>query len=180
MQTKRTSASSKELKFRYPFAWMVEIGFCAGVIGSIAETVFTTIVRALHVSPVNREMAIGYFLTHSIGVLGWCVGFLVHVVVGGILGWLYVFGFIKLIRPDWVTGMIYGFCIWFVTGLLVVSMIPGVDFVVPQQSRVVDPLWINYGLNTVYAIGASHILFGGVLGGVFQIACKKRFGDCDQ
>jgi hypothetical protein len=144
------------------------IGFLCGALAAVGETIFTSITHVLKISPIEHEMAIGYTIVHSVGVSSWLVGFLVHLAGGGFLGCLFVLISGRLQWRGVLFGVLFGFCFWYLSGLLVVSAMPGLDFVIPQQATRPDPLWTNYGQCTFYVVAMSHLLFGGVVGKLVQ------------
>src|SRR5688572_672682 len=67
--------------------------FKAGMVGAFAMTALMVIARALDVTTLNIEMALGTLLTQRIHAGSWILGFIMHIIIGGLLAQLYAFGF---------------------------------------------------------------------------------------
>jgi len=145
--------------------------FKAGILGAFAMTVLMVFARALNVTTLNIEMALGSMLTRQIGAISWMLGFMMYLLVGGLLAQLYAFGFEFLTErtSPWIGA---GFS-------LVHASIAGVTMFALGSIHPLmrnngelpapGPFAINYGTLTAVAFVAVHLVYGSWVGSLYTM-----------
>jgi hypothetical protein len=109
--------------------------FGAGIIGAVAMSIIMAMARAMGI-PVSLEKLLGTLLGGPSSLTTWGMGFLMHLVAGGLFGLLYAVGFEYTAQhANWLVGPLLGV----VHGVLVGIFMAQVDV------RVVIGLHIFYG-----------------------------------
>jgi hypothetical protein len=145
--------------------------FKAGMLGALAITVLMVIARAFDVTTLNIEMALGSMLTQQISASSWMLGFIMHIILGGLLAQLYAFGFefltertsawigagFSLIHSS-IAGMVM-----FVLGSIHPLMRNHGELLAP------GPFAINYGTLTAVAFVGLHLVYGSWVGSSYSM-----------
>jgi hypothetical protein len=143
----------------------------AGALGAAGMTVLMVIARALGVTTLNIEMALGSMLTQQIGAGSWLLGFIFHLAIGGLLAQLYVAGF-EFLAEDangWI-GAGFGAIHASIAGL--VMFLLGSIHPLMRNDGVLQapgPFAINYGALTALAFVALHLVYGGWVGSMYAM-----------
>jgi len=82
--------------------------FAAGVMGALVMSLIMTIARGLGMQ-VNMEMMLGTMLGGPLSPTKWIIGFIMHLIIGGLLALLYAVGFEYITRrAGWAIGLGFG------------------------------------------------------------------------
>jgi hypothetical protein len=143
----------------------------AGALGAVAMTVLMIIARALGVTILNIEMALGSLVTGKIGAGSWILGFLMHLLVGGLLAQLYAVGFEFLTEraSPWIGA---GFSLIHTSFAAVAMFLIGSIHPLMRNNGVLPapgPFAINYGTFTAVAFVALHVVYGSWVGSVYSM-----------
>jgi hypothetical protein len=138
----------------------------AGALGALAMTVLMVIARALGMTTLNIEMALGSLLTRQIGAGSWILGLMMHLAIGGLLAQLYAFGFEFLTEraSAWI-GAGFSLIHSAIAGLLMFWL--GSIHPLMRSNGVITapgPFAIEYGTLTAVAFVALHLVYGAWLG----------------
>src|SRR4030042_6578537 len=88
----------------------MRVGFAvlAGVIGGAVMVALVVIARALGLTELNLAMIWGSMFTREISSGTWVLGFVIHLVVSGLIALIYAAVFEAIRGSNWVTGLIGG------------------------------------------------------------------------
>jgi hypothetical protein len=145
--------------------------FKAGMLGALAMTVLMVIARALGVTTLNLEMALGSLLTGQIGAGSWMLGLIMHLIVGGLLAQVYAFGFdfVAERSSGWIGA---GFSLIHTSFAGVVLFLLGSIHPLMRNNGVLPapgPFAINYGALTAVAFVALHLVYGAWVGTLYSM-----------
>jgi hypothetical protein len=145
----------------------------AGVVGALAITLVTSLLRAMGM-PINFEMMVGSMLTATIGLSTWLLGFLIHLFTGAIFGILYSAVFQRWTRrADATTGVGLGAVHALFSGLAL-GMLPAVHPLVPEQMAAPGIFLAQLGAGGVIVYIGLHLLFGAVVGAMYAAEHRGR------
>lgn len=140
--------------------------FLAGVMGGVATTVLLAIVRGAGV-PVNLEEVMGSMITGSLGPSAFSVGFILHLVLSGLIGLLYAAGFeYGTRRADWLTGVAFSLVHTLLAGLFTI-VLPLVHPLMPTQVPPPGPFMAGLGLTGVAVFILIHLVYGAIVGAIY-------------
>jgi hypothetical protein len=143
----------------------------AGALGALAMTILMVIARALGMTTLNIEMALGSLLTQQIGAFSWILGLLMHVAIGGFLAQLYAFGFEFLTeRANAWIGAGFSVVHSSFAGLLMFWL--GSIHPLMRNNGVITapgPFAIEYGTLTAVAFIALHLVYGAGVGYLYTL-----------
>jgi hypothetical protein len=138
----------------------------AGVLGALGMTVLMVIARALGLTSLNIEMALGSLLTQRVGAVSWILGLMIHLAVGALLAQIYAFGFDFLTeRASAGIGAGFGAIHSAFAGLLMFWL--GSIHPLMRNNGVIPapgPFAISYGTLTAVAFIAVHLVYGACVG----------------
>jgi hypothetical protein len=145
--------------------------FKAGMVGALAMTALMVMARALDVTTLNIEMALGTFLTQRINAGSWILGFMMHMIIGGLLAQLYAFGFEFLTERA---------SVWIGAGFsLIHASIAGVAMFVlgsihplmrnSGELPAPGPFAITYGTLTALVFVGLHLVYGSWVGSLYSM-----------
>jgi hypothetical protein len=125
--------------------------FGAGVIGAVAMSIIMAIARVMGI-PVSLERLLGRLLGGPSSLTTWGMGFLMHLVAGGIFGLLYAVGFEYAAQhANWLVGPVLGV----VHGVFVGILMAQVD---------------------VRVVIGVHIFYGAIVGALYGPAAHQALG----
>lgn len=144
----------------------IKRAFFAGVNAAFIVTVLMAVGRAAGLD-ANFEMLLGTFFGGRPGAGTWFLGFLEHLVAGGLLGIGYIFVMRRLLhRVDWRVGAGIGVLHAVVAGFLL-SQILRLHPLVPNELAQPGMYLSNIGTIGVIAFFLVHAIFGGFIGGMY-------------
>ena len=146
---------------RYPVA------FLSGVIGAIVVTGVMLLGRALGINHMSIEMLLGTLVTGRSDYGSWLVGFLWHLVNGGVFALFYAGIFQWLGRYGSTLGMEIGVVHWLASGLLI-GLTAAVNPFVPSLLASPGFYAANYGPGSVLVLFVAHLAFGAVVGSMYR------------
>lgn len=126
--------------------------FVAGVIGAVVMSLIMMWLRAVGVE-INLELR----LAALIGLRIWLVGFVLYLIIGGVLALAYAVGFEWILNQAGVgAGLLLGACHTIFAGF-VWSVLGGPG-----------PFWFGLGAAGIGALFGLHMLFGAIVGGLYR------------
>jgi hypothetical protein len=145
--------------------------FKAGVLGAVAMTVLMAVARALGVTTLNIEMALGSMLTRQINAGSWVLGLMMHLLIGGLLAQLYAFGFHFLTERAgrWIGA---GFSLIHASIAGLALFLLGSVHPLMRNSGAIPapgPFAIEYGALTAVAFVALHVVYGAWVGSLYSV-----------
>jgi len=154
--------------------------FKAGVLGTLVMTVLMAIARAAGVTALNIEMILGSMLTRHINAVSWMLGFMMWLLVGGIVAQLYAFGF------EYVTdganmwrGAAFSLAHASLAGIMVFAL-GSLHPLMRNNGGLLSPgpFAINYGTLTAVVFIGLHLVYGSWVGSLYST--KQRVGEIDE
>jgi hypothetical protein len=149
--------------------------FGAGVLGAVVMTVIMAMARAMGM-PVNLEMILGTMMGGPPSAAKWVMGFIMHLMAGGIFGLIYAVGFEYLThRADWLVGMGFGFIHSLFAGLFMAIM-PAMHPLIPEQMPAPGAFMSNLGMMGVIAEIMLHLIYGAIVGAMYGPVLHRPVG----
>jgi len=141
----------------------------AGFRGAAAMTVLMVVLRTLGVSSMNLETMLGSMVTSTPDFGSWGLGFLIHLIAGGVFGIVYGFIMESLGRTGWSVGVGIAAVHSVLSGLalpLIGAMHPLV-----RSGRMAAPglFASSLGGTAVVLFIALHLLFGAIVGSYYVV-----------
>lgn len=141
--------------------------FYAGVIGGIIMSLLMALVRMMGM-PVNIGMTLGTMFGLAPGVGTWLLGFIIHLVLSGLIGLLYGVGFeyISHRAGVWIG---FGFAlIHTVIAGFFFGLLPAIHPMMPEVINSPGIFLSNLGSAGVVGFFILHLTFGGVVGAIYK------------
>lgn len=140
--------------------------FAAGVLGAFILTVLMAIGRVSGLDVFNIELVLGSMLTRTLNPGTWMLGFIWHLINGGIFACIYAFGFRTLNRASASLGTGFGFIHWLFAGLAA-GLLPVLHPLVPGEFSVPGYFLANLGPMSFIGFLIAHLIFGAVVGWIY-------------
>ncbi|MDA0989235.1 MAG: hypothetical protein O3A51_00605 [Verrucomicrobia bacterium] len=136
----------------------ISTGLLAGLVATVALSAMMIVQGMLGVMPgLNVAAMVGAMIGSSTAV-GWIIHFLVHTIVGGV-GFAVLFDLIPGGSAS-VKGIVYGIAAWLILMFIIMPM-AGVGI-----------FGLELGVMAPVMVLVLHIIFGAVLGLVYQMRAK--------
>jgi hypothetical protein len=153
--------------------------FGAGVAGAVVMSIIMAMARAMAM-PVNLEMMLGTMMGGPPSLANWIMGFIIHLVAGGIFALIYAAGFEYLThRADWLVGVGFGVIHSLFAGLLMAVM-PAMHPLIPEALPAPGAFMLNLGLMGVLAEIILHLIYGAVVGAMYGPMIPRPVGPSAQ
>jgi hypothetical protein len=148
--------------------------FLAGVVGGAAMSAIITLVRTMGIMDVNLSMMEGSMITANTGVGTWILGFMMHLIISGLIALAYAAGFEYLThRAGWQIGV--GFLL--IDSLIadmVFGLVPMMHPLVPDQMPAPGIFMSSKGLMGVIAFFMLHAIYGAIVGAMYHPIQTER------
>jgi hypothetical protein len=143
--------------------------FWAGVTGALVMTIIMALARFGGMD-FNLEMILGTWFGLDPGVGTWLFGLVVHLAIGGVIGLIYGAGFeYWLHRSRWSTGVGLSVIHLVIAGIIIGGL-PAVHPLIPEVLMAPGPFLVNFGLSGVVAFIALHLIYGGIVGSMYEVS----------
>ncbi len=148
------------------------LAFWAGVIGAAVMVLGMWIARALDLTGFNFGYFWGSLFTGTTTVASWILGFIITLILGGLIALIYAAVFEAIGRSSWGWGVLGG-VVHLIIGGLVIGWISLVHPAIPQA--IADPGYYtgNFGWPSVFAFSILHLVFGAIVGGMYYPIHKQ-------
>ncbi|MDP9310480.1 MAG: hypothetical protein M3R24_06265 [Chloroflexota bacterium] len=148
--------------------------FFAGVVGGAAMTAVITLVRVMGIMDVNLSMMEGSMITAAVGLGTWLLGFVMHLMISGLIALAYAAGFEHVThRAGWHIGVGFSLIHSLIAGLMFGTM-PTIHPLVPDQMPAPGMFMSNKGLMGVLAFFMLHALYGAIVGAMYHVVHTAR------
>ncbi len=142
--------------------------FMAGVVGGAVMTAIITLVRVMGIMDVNLSMMMGSMVAASTGAGVWLVGFVMHLIISGLIAVVYAAGFEYVThRAGWVVGIAFSLIHIVIAGM-VFGMVPRMHPLMPDQMPAPGAFMSNKGVMGVLAFTMLHMIYGAIVGGLYR------------
>jgi hypothetical protein len=148
------------------------LAFWAGVIGAAVMVLGMWISRVLGGTEFNFGLWWGSMITGTTTGWTWLLGFLIHLIIGGLVALAFAAVFESLRRSNWWLGLAGGAVFAALAGL-VVGALSQVHPAIPNA--VSDPGYYtaNYGLPSIITFFAVYLIYG-IIVGVMYVPTRIR------
>lgn len=148
------------------------MAFWAGVIGAAVMVLGMWIARAAGATGFNFGYFWGSMLTGTTTGGTWILGFVITVILGGLIALIYAAAFEALGRSNWGLGLLGG-VVHLIIGGVLIGWISMVHPAIPQA--ISDPGYFtaNYGSGSVVSFAILHLIYGAIVGSTY-IPLHKR------
>lgn len=139
--------------------------FWAGVIGGIVMVILMWMARTFMGMQIDLPMMLGtMFLPMGMGA--WIMGFIMHLIISGIIGLIYAWGFEHLThKAGWAVGVGFGFIHSIVAGIFM-GMVPAIHPRIPPMSAP-GYFLLNMGMMGLIGLFVMHLIYGAIVGGMY-------------
>lgn len=142
--------------------------FVAGIVGGVAMSGVMWIGRTFLGMDVNLSMMLGTMVVQPPGAVAWSVGFLMHLMISGLIALLYAWGFEHVThRGGWLVGVGFSLLHSIGTGLFM-GMVPAIHPMIRAGQMPAPGLFMaNKGAMYVVALFMLHAIYGAVVGAMY-------------
>jgi hypothetical protein len=148
------------------------LAFWAGVIGAAVMVLGMWIARMAGGTGFNFGYWWGSLVTGTTTVGSWWIGFVIHLVIGGLVGLLFAAVFEAIGRSNWLLGLLGG-VVFAVTGGLVLEWIslvhPAIPGVIPNPGY----FTATWGAGSVVTFWIVSLIYGAIVGGMYVPLHRK-------
>jgi hypothetical protein len=148
------------------------LAFWAGVIGAAVMVLGMWISRVLGGTEFNFGLWWGSMITGTTTGGTWLLGFIIHLVIGGLVAFAFAAVFESLRRSNWWLGLIGGAIFAAIAGL-VVGWLSQVHPAIPQAISNPGYYTANYGVGSIITFCAVYLVYG-ILVGVMYVPTRMR------
>ncbi len=144
------------------------LAFLAGALGGLIVMLLLAVARLVNLTSLDLAMIVGSMFTQNVSVGTWILGFVLNLIVTGLIGMLYGLILSRVWGPaDWWHGLVIAIP-HLILGGLFLGLLPGFHPVVPE--RIADPGYFgaDYGAWTVILFILSHLVYGVIVGAVYH------------
>ncbi len=156
-----------ELAFGANILW----GGIAGMIGALIITIITYLLKAGG-SQLDIPYLVGsYFVDIANKAKVYAAGIILHIIIGGIWGMLYILTIAGLgIQPEWAVGFLWGFAQGIIVGVMMGTITQSHPYM-GDGKAIPDPgiLGSNWSNAMPYLILGIHVIFGVVTLYTYQL-----------
>lgn len=140
--------------------------FVAGVVGGAVMSALMWMGRLMGM-PANLEMMLGTMLGMAPGLMTWVIGFVMHLIISGLIALIYGWAFERLThRAGWMIGAGFG-VIHAIIGGFAMGMMPAIHPMMPQPMQPPGAFMSNMGTMGVVAEFVLHMVYGAVVGAMY-------------
>ncbi|MFU8803601.1 MAG: hypothetical protein ACNA8W_07325 [Bradymonadaceae bacterium] len=141
--------------------------FLAGVIAGIVMSILMALGRAVGI-PLAAEMMLGTMFGLPMGAVGtWVFGFVMHLIVSGLIALLYAVGFERVThRAGWGVGAAFSLVHILIAGI-VMAMMPLIHPMIPTPMGAPGFLMFNMGAAAAILFIVEHVIYGALVGGIY-------------
>lgn len=141
--------------------------FVIGMLGSTVMTLVMALARGMDLN-VNISMMLGTMFGIQPGTGAWLLGFVVHLIMGGLFALIYSAGFEYRIHHAGIrTGMGYAVIHAFIAGFFL-GFLPALHPLMPQSVAAPGFYMANLGWAGPVGFFLIHLIFGAVVGGMYH------------
>ncbi|NUQ20920.1 MAG: hypothetical protein HOQ09_08155 [Gemmatimonadaceae bacterium] len=154
--------------------------FVAGMIGGAAMSAMMWMGRTLMGMDVNLSMMLGTMFVQPPGAVAWIVGFMMHLIISGLIALLYAWGFEHVThRAGWLVGV--GFLLIHSIGTgLFMGMVPAMHPMIRSGQMPAPGFFMaNKGAMYVVMLFVLHAVYGAIVGAMYTPIVHAQDGAVD-
>ena len=142
------------------------LAFWAGVIGAAVMVLGLWIARMVGATEFNFGYWWGSMFLGDVSGAAWFLGFVIHLLIGGLVGLALAAAFEAIGRSNWWLGAIGGGVLAVIAGL-VVGGLSGVHPAVPDTIRDPGYFTANFGTPSVITFVLLYLIYGAIVGSMY-------------
>ncbi len=140
--------------------------FGAGVVGGVVMTILMWMARTFMGMHMNLSMMEGTMLVQPPGPTAWIVGFIMHLIISGLIALLYAWAFEHVThRAGAAVGAGFGLIHAVIAGFAM-GMVPAIHPLIPQMMPAPGAFLSNIP-GGVIALFVLHLVYGAVVGAIY-------------
>jgi hypothetical protein len=150
------------------------------MVGGAVMTVLMFMGRMMGMTAMDLEMALGSMMTQSISSMSWIIGFVIHLMISGLIALVYAYGFEYIThKAGWLTGAGFGVVHVIIAGIFMGMIGMMHPLMVASQSvpdgKLLAPGFFaaNFGMMTVVAFIMLHLIYGAIVGALYTPAHQE-------
>ena len=142
--------------------------FVAGMVGGAAMSVVMWMGRSMMGMDVNLSMMLGTMFVQSPGSTAWVIGFIMHLMISGLIALIYAWGFEHVTHgAGWLVGVGFSLIHSIGTGLFM-GMMPVVHPMIKSGQMPAPGIFMaNKGAMYVVMLFVLHAIYGAIVGGMY-------------
>lgn len=141
--------------------------FLAGVVGGAVMSAIMFMARTVVGMEVKLELLLGTMIGLQPGTTAWIVGFVMHLVISGLIAIAYAWVFENVLhRAGWQTGVLVALAHILVAGVFM-GMMPMVHPLVPEVLPGPGFFMLGLGMMGLVAFVMLHLIFGAIVGAMY-------------
>ncbi len=141
--------------------------FIAGIVGAALMTVMLSVAIASGFRVLDFSMMWGTLIGLPIGWAAWIVGFVIHLLVGGVFALIYALLFKAFSGAGLVRGGLIGVVHALITGIII-ALLPLVHPLMNNgHMQTPGPYFSGHGIAGVLFYFAMHIVYGATVGWLY-------------
>ncbi|HLE01121.1 MAG TPA: hypothetical protein VJB59_12730 [Bdellovibrionota bacterium] len=141
------------------------VSFIAGIWGAITISLIMLIGRLAGLQDFSLELLLGTLVTGRLDAGSWIVGFIWHIMNGGVFGLFYAAVFRWIGKAGALAGAQVAVIHWLAGGFLV-GLTSAMNPFIPALMRPVGFFGAGYGNAAIFVLFAAHIAYGVVVGAI--------------
>lgn len=149
-------------------------GFVAGMIGGAAMSLVMWMGRMMGMD-MNLSMMLGTMFVAPPGATAWIVGFLMHLMISGLIALLYAWGFEHVThRAGWLMGVAFSLIHSIGAGLFM-GIVPAMHPLIRSGQMPAPGFFLaNKGAMYVVMLFVMHAIYGAIVGALYAPAVHAR------
>ena len=151
----------------------VGLAFTAGVIGGAVMIGLIAIARAFGWTDLNLALIWGSMLTQNTSAGTWVLGFVIHLIVSGIVALIYAAVFEAIKGSNWFMGLIGG-AIHAIIGGFALAGLPAIHPAMPDLIAAPGAFAINYGTAAAVVFVVAHLIYGIIVGSMYTPVYTRK------
>ena len=141
--------------------------FVAGMVGGAAMSAVMWMGRSMLGMDVNLSMMLGTMFVQPPGAVAWIVGFIMHLMISGLIALIYAWGFEHVThRAGWLVGVLFSLIHSIGTGLFM-GMVPAMHPLIPEKMPAPGFFLANKGGMYVVMLFVLHAIYGAIVGAMY-------------
>jgi hypothetical protein len=144
------------------------LAFIAGVIGGAVMIGFIAIIRGLGIANLDLSMLWGSLFTHTFSGGTWVLGFIVHLIVSGLIALVFAAVFEAIRASNWRLGLIGGAIVAIIAGFIVAGYHVPVSDTATASVESPGAFTINYGAASLITFVIGYLIYGVIVGSMYK------------
>ncbi len=148
------------------------LAFLAGVIGAAVMVLGMWLSRMTGGTGFNFGFWWGSIVTGTTSVGSWWIGFVIHLILGGLVGLIFAAFFESIGRSNWLLGLLGGVVFTIIGGLVLewISLVhPAIPGVIPNPGY----FTATWGVGSVVTFCIVSLIYGIIVGGMYEPRHKR-------